>query len=664
MLGTGGMWTQPTDDGNTYLAAANYFEQDRWRVPIFSTPAMGYPEGGSVVYNDAIPVAAFVAKLAGQVTSTQLNYLGAWVVLGYLAAGGLAAGFAFALGNRSLPVAVCVAALTVSTKMYILRASHMALSSHFLVLWAFLSYVLLRRGSRRATLIVLLPAVASLLITPYVWAMVMLILGAALAASYGKTLTGREVVRICGVTGVVLIAVMLLTGHIRGDSGLQSFAEGGYGYFSWNIASLLISAPEGIWTGITNGIVRNATGGQYEGESYVGIATMLLMAVLVVTRPRALWQLALTHWILAVTVLACAVFAASNRVYFGSTLLVDVHLPPLAVGLLSTFRATGRFIWPLAYLLILMAPILIARWLPGEVAVPMIVFCAALQIVEASPSRVFMGQWSARTAPDYIDGPAVKELIAQHERVWQYPSWFCGGLGDHSDRKVAYSEYQLQLTASRLAMPMNSVYMSRPLKDCAREDAEAQALQPQRGVLYVFAPGAPARSERIRVLTASPACRSAGWAIFCSFGSHGEASAALRPYDGDLPSGADSKLDPKTLRQDIRGPLHRLSLHPLEIVDVPVTVTNPMKQSWSSSGPYPIRISYQIWRDGRNLAVPALETDLSPALAPGSSRQLMAKVQAPSSPGNYTAIITMIQDQNWWFQDAGAEGLKIELTVN
>src|SRR5262245_44302069 len=58
IVGTGGKWIRPDNDFIAYLVAWNYFIVDDWRLPVFSLPAMGYPEGGNVLFNDGLPLTA------------------------------------------------------------------------------------------------------------------------------------------------------------------------------------------------------------------------------------------------------------------------------------------------------------------------------------------------------------------------------------------------------------------------------------------------------------------------------------------------------------------------------------------------------------------------------------------------------------------------------
>lgn len=68
LAGVGPRWDHPSPDLILCLASSFYYWSDAWRFPLFELPAMGYPEGGSIVYNDAIPIGALASKIVASLT--------------------------------------------------------------------------------------------------------------------------------------------------------------------------------------------------------------------------------------------------------------------------------------------------------------------------------------------------------------------------------------------------------------------------------------------------------------------------------------------------------------------------------------------------------------------------------------------------------------------
>jgi hypothetical protein len=225
------------------------------------------------------------------------------------------------------------------------------------------------------------------------------------------------------------------------------------------------------------------------------------------------------YWVFAATLVALAAYAASNRVYAGSALIVSYDLPGFALDLGNYFRATGRFIWPLAYSLTLLPLACLFRWwhrLPAVVVASLVVW---LQVSEAMPGIRYRRVLTRQAQADLVDEPRMRPWLSDHQRLWQFPSWDCGGLVGRNRKWPSVDsnrELQLQLAAARAGRPTNSVYMSRPVKDCAAEAAWQTNPQLEDGILYVLGPTAVQASPLLSALAQSNACLGLDWAVVCS----------------------------------------------------------------------------------------------------------------------------------------------------
>ena len=130
------------------------------------------------------------------------------------------------------------------------------------------------------------------------------------------------------------------------------------------------------------------------------------------------------------------------------------------------------------------------------------------------------GDGISRSAePDVLDQDQFAAWLDGHERVWQYPSWFCGGFGREEAIRhtaVRLETPEIQFLAAGRGLPINSAYMARRAKHCDREANEARALHMSDGTLYVFSADAAASVPRLGELAATPSCRRAPWGIVCS----------------------------------------------------------------------------------------------------------------------------------------------------
>jgi hypothetical protein len=514
--GTGRFWERPENDYNAYLVAWQYFLHDRWRFPLFDLPQMGYPEGGSALFNDALPIGILPSKLLYTVTGLQVNPFGWWILLTYVLLGGFGSRLVHSAGAR-LPIAVLVGAfLTVGKVLFTWRLGHVAISSHFVIVWALTLYVENVRDRKFTFPEHLVLAVATLLINAYLLVMVAAIQSATvLTLLVRRQLAKSDMVRAGVIAGMVVVVAFAAGYGAMFKPGPATMRAGGFGHFSWNLATLLMPM-NGFWG--PSLVVRDATGGQYEGDGYLGGGVVLLGVALLVARPRQVAMAARRHWPLTLAILACMLFAASNRIYWGSHLLATIPLPERVLDAAALFRASGRFIWVAVYAVTAFSTVAWARWLPAEIAAVGLVLAAS---VNAAEMRIALPSVTASISvhpPDLIDGDQMTAWLLAHERLFQFPSNSCGALVVNTQwaSKEANRELRVQLLAARLGRPSNSIYTSRPLKDCLTESrfSNLPALEP--GTLYMVTHEPERLTPALSQLVTSGACLDAGYAFICS----------------------------------------------------------------------------------------------------------------------------------------------------
>jgi Family of unknown function (DUF6311) len=512
--GTGPRWEHPTPDMVAYLASTFYYWNDAWRVPLFELPAMGYPEGGSVVYNDAIPIGALASKIVASLTGLRIAHFGPWVVLCAALQGAFVARLAYLLGNRSLPATTALVAIVMSLPIALIRPEHFALQSHFLLTWALCVYVEASDGQMRPWGVTTLAALA-LLVNPYFFVMVMAILVAAAGIAWSRGVSRSLLLRTTLQTGLVGLAILFASGYVTWRDSAR-MASPGFGTFAWNPATLVLP-PVGLWP--WGGVARHAAGGgPYEGESYLGLGVLALLVAALWVRRYDVPGLLRRHAVLVVVVLMCAAFAASNRLSFGPWHIVDLPMTGWMQRTAGILRASGRFVWPLVYVLALFPALLLMTRLPRRAWVAALVVAAVAQTLEMWPMRRLATTYSRSAEPDVLGQDQFAAWLDGHDRVWQYPSWFCGGFGrdEAVGHRAVRLETQIQFLAARRGLPINSAYMARRAKNCDREAAEARALQMRDGTLYVFSADAVASVPRIGEYAATPACRREPWGVVCS----------------------------------------------------------------------------------------------------------------------------------------------------
>lgn len=517
IAGTGGKWIRPENDYIAYLVAWHYYVIDAWRFPIFDLPAMGYPEGGNVLFNDALPLASIPTRMLYRWTGTPLNPFGWWILLTYVLQGAMAARLVCATGVSSIWASIAAAVLAVVNVAFVARMGHIALSSHFLLLWMLAIYVESVRAGRVKAIELTAALAVSLLVNSYLFAMVFAVaLVLLLTLAVHRRLLLRDLLHVAG--GLALVALLgLVAGYGLLFTNPASMKSEGFGLYSWNLLSLLVP-PRGIF-GVLAIAPRYGTHGQYEGEAYIGAGALILFLACIAINPARVIDALRRYKVYAAMLVVFAIFAASNRVYAGSALVVHYGLPQVAIDLANYFRATGRFIWPLSYSLAILPVACLFKWWPRAAAIALAAVAIWVQVEEARGELRYRRALTTQSYEDLIDAPRIEAWLAQHERLWQYPSWACGGLEGPTRRwasREANRELQLQLSAARVGIPTNSVYTSRVLKDCEKEAEWLTHVQLEPGVFYVLSPVAVRESQTLATLAASDSCVTLDWAVVCS----------------------------------------------------------------------------------------------------------------------------------------------------
>src|SRR5215831_11516525 len=201
---------------------------------------MGYPEGGSVLFTDALPIGQLVSKVIHSVSGHAVNPFGWWILATYVLQGVMAARIVRAAGVRSVSAAISAAVMATACVPFMSRVWHIAISSHFLILWALAVYLDITRKRRLPIGELLALSVLTLLVNAYLVVMVMLLLAAAvITLSTERSLSRREWIQLLVViVGTSVVAAIAGFGTLL--FGARSLEAEGFGHFSWNPITLIV----------------------------------------------------------------------------------------------------------------------------------------------------------------------------------------------------------------------------------------------------------------------------------------------------------------------------------------------------------------------------------------------------------------------------------------
>lgn len=490
LSGTGPYWEHlqlwDTDRAQA-LIGWRYFARDVWRFPLFSVPALGYPEGASIVYTDSIPLVALLAKAWRAVTGIEVNYLGMWMGTCYVMQGVAAAVLLLAIGVRNRLAVVTGVLIALSAPILLRRFGHGALSAHFLIVLMLAGYFRLVRRSAPAPLwmlVVVAPA-ATLLVTSYL-AVMLAVIGLATALEATRRMhLGMSGLAAVGV-GLPLVAVAALwaAGMIGTDAPAPQGS--GYGHFTMNLLSPFFG-DAGSWMQQWFGPVSiDATGGQYEGYNYFGVGVLALATICALAAPRDLMSAIRRHAFLAAALAAMSLYALGDTVFVGDHELVRLTPPDAFLQIASIFRSSGRFFWPAYYVIAFWAIAAATQRFRGVGLGALLVAACFAQLAETQSSRLELARASTQVNRAVFATDELLALSAKAQRIFAFPSFECASDDPAWPHPESWRAGLMELTlaVSRRALPINSAYVSRGRKNC---DDERRQLERgvEAGTLYV-----------------------------------------------------------------------------------------------------------------------------------------------------------------------------------
>jgi hypothetical protein len=474
-----------TGDWVPHYFGWHYFRIEPWRWPPGAVHGYYAPLGTSVGLTDSIPLVAYLLKPVSAWLPTPFQYLGPWLLACFALQGALGARL---IGRRvaSPWIQASGAALFVLLPTLLVRVGHAALCAHWLILWALL--IATREPHRRWTLAEWAAlGLAAGLVQPYLAAMVLGVLAGVTIDGRGgpswAPLTALAAAVTATVTGWWLSGLFLLSGE-------GSLAAGGLGYYSMN---LLAFVSPGGWSALLPELPIASEGQRYEGFQYLGLGILLLAAVAVVAlvAVRRHGPPAPRLWPRGV-LLTCAVmtaFAASPVVTLGSRVIVNLDggwTAPLAL-----FRSSGRFVWPLVYVMLTSLVVAVAGRLPRRAALAVLGVAIVVQLVDLHPAHAFRRQ-VARDPAFYtwqnpFDDRRWADILPAYAHVVLAPPPQCGS------SPVPY-EAAMGLAAAQ-GLSVNAGVVARRdeaarARYCRALDAEIASGALRDDTLYVVAPDA------------------------------------------------------------------------------------------------------------------------------------------------------------------------------
>ncbi len=442
-----------------------YYAKDSWHFPILNTSRLNHPEGISVALTDSIPLAAWPFKVLLTLFPgwfpEHFHYFGWWIGLVFVGQAVAATVLMRALGAKSVFALFISIGFALTWPVIHARYHHAALMMQSVIIFALALYFLGRNqtwSSRRVSAAFIGLNLVALTIHPYFLPFTAGLFTAFLADQAIKGESWALQLKRLLTFGLVFGVTAWGLGYL----GRQSAYLGGYGDFFY----LDLIAPFcGGGKLITCGIGPVFDFPYYEGFNYLGAGLLFLVPFAALLNWRSLLAVPKRYPALLLLMVGFFLYALSNRVRYGGVEVFSFPLPSWLHWLTGTFRASGRFFWPVSQLILFvtLASLLKKRTWPVTLVVSFLLTTAlVLQVKDVKPWLDRIKTEAAK--PSKVNYADWAPVMAQVDKVVIYPTYQC-----------ASPHYQHYIWVMQLAgyygKLINSGYTARSHLTCAADEA-------------------------------------------------------------------------------------------------------------------------------------------------------------------------------------------------
>ena len=384
---TGTAWLYNTDrsDITQHYTGWMFFRNSEWSLPLGLASELGTPDGVSISYTDSIPLVSIFFKLLSPLLPNRFQFFGIYAAFCFILQGAFAAILLQHFVKDKVFADLGSLFFCFSSAMIEREFRHTALASHYLILAAMAYYFLLsakpRSRARIPSALVLL--CLALGTHPYLFAMTAAVI---LFAEIRTARLSRNVRRPLGRFALYML-VSAAFGFLIGVFGTASIdPESGFGYYSLNLNALVnpISEQTERWSALIPELEQFPE--QQDGMYYFGLPALVLLAVMLILNRQSLRGICSRHREYVILMALLTVYAISNRVTLGGSVLFEIPLPEVVLRHCDIFRSSARFFFVPYYSLYLLALVLLGRTFGMQKRRLIVLTAAALQILEITPA--------------------------------------------------------------------------------------------------------------------------------------------------------------------------------------------------------------------------------------------------------------------------------------
>lgn len=367
-----------------------FYRNSQWMFPLGLTDSLSYPLSSSVIFTDSIPHWALFFKVFSPILPQPFQYFGLFGLFCMFMQGGISALLLKELTNNTSYALIASLFFLFATPLSKRLFLHTALASQWLILFALYLYLCKTEQSFKTRIIlwsILLWYTAGIHIT--ILAICCIILGFDTL----KTLTRGNIVQSIGLISIPLIiavGTIYLYGGLTSETNPVSTTNknGGLGWYGANLNMMFNPVYESNSTFLPAFPISNRSSD--DGYSYLGVGGIILLiasSIYIFKNRESLLNVTNTKKILwtIIMIIIFSIIAISPRVTCGSKVLFEYHPPKLILWFWEVFRSTGRFMWPIYYLILIVTLYTFFNLFQSHIRNSLLLAILSIQLIDTAP---------------------------------------------------------------------------------------------------------------------------------------------------------------------------------------------------------------------------------------------------------------------------------------
>ncbi|MCL2214717.1 MAG: DUF6311 domain-containing protein [Treponema sp.] len=382
-------WLMSGGDLSQHYLGWRFFRNSPWYFPLGLMDNIVHPFKISMIYTDSIPLFAVFFKLISPVLPEQFQYFGLFGIICFILQGGLGALIVRKTGGNTVCSIIGSMFFLLSTIMVWRIYGHTSLAAHFIIFLCIL--LCLEATSNLGKQIVLWSCllVLSVMIHLYFVPMVMIFMFFKLLHEYFLYKKMKNQLISIGLCFIVLIGTMFSIGAFH----FVNTADGGLGYATMNLNAFI--NPIGMSRFIND--MPLADHFQYEGNSYLGLGIIIVVIGVIFQlfqKNNISFQIIkkhkLTPYIFGI-VISFLLFSLSPSITLNQYRLITYPVLYPIEYLWSIFRSTGRFTWPIVYIIMIICFWWITKQFSKKLTIIILSVLLIIQWVDLKPYFIAKG---------------------------------------------------------------------------------------------------------------------------------------------------------------------------------------------------------------------------------------------------------------------------------